>query len=437
MYLGRKQVLTAATVTLLISCSTNSIKDGADAFLEDYSEKLQKFYYATAEAQWLANTDITPEHDSLSVLTEKEYAAFVGSKEVIQRTRSLLSQKDELDPLQVRQLNKIMLAAAHRPGTIPAVTNELINAETKQNSLLYGFDFTLPQKDGTHRKVSTNEIDNILVKSMHVQKRLAAWETSKEVGKILKDGLADLQSLRNQVAREMGYSSFFDLEVADYGMTAQEMIDLMQELVRQLRPLYSQLHTYARYELAKRYNQPVPEKIPAHWLPNRWGQNWPGIVEAVNLDNFFKDKTKEWIVEQSETFYMSIGFPQMKQNFWEKSDLYPVPASSARKKNNHASAWHLNLQDDYRSLMSVEPNSRWFGTSHHERGHIYYYIEYSTPDVPLVLREGANRSYHEGIGELMKLASSRASVAAFSLSCISPPDTSSFPGRWPQRFACT
>lgn len=131
MYLGRKQVLTAATVALLISCSTDSIKDGADAFLEDYSEKLQKLYYATAEAQWLANTDITPEHDSLSALAEKEYAAFVGSKEVIERTRSLLSQKDELDPLHVRQLNKIMLAAAHRPGTIPSVTDELINAETK------------------------------------------------------------------------------------------------------------------------------------------------------------------------------------------------------------------------------------------------------------------------------------------------------------------
>ncbi len=57
--------------------------------------------------------------------------------------------------------------------------------------------------------------------------------------------------------------------------------------------------------------------------------------------------------------------------------------------------------------MSVIPNHRWFGTSHHELGHIYYYIEYTNPDVPLLLRRGANRSYHEGMGTLMEVAASQ------------------------------
>lgn len=112
-------------------------------------------------------------------------------------------------------------------------------------------------------------------------------------------------------------------------------------------------------------------------------------------------------MQQAEQFYMSIGFPAMKQNFWDKSDLYPIPPGGTRKKNNHASAWHMDLQDDYRSLMSVEADADWFGTTHHELGHIYYFIEYSLPEVPLLLREGANRSYHEGIGDLMDLASSQ------------------------------
>jgi peptidyl-dipeptidase A len=187
------------------------------------------------------------------------------------------------------------------------------------------------------------------------------------------------------------------------------MMAMMDQFVRELRPLYSEIHTWARYELAKRYKQPVPEQLPAHWVPNRWGQNWPGIVQAINLDELFKDKSAEWIVKQAEQFYVSIGFPPLKQNFWDKSDLYPVPEGSARKKNNHASAWHMDLQDDYRSLMSVEPDADWFGTTHHELGHIYYYIEYSTPEVPLLLREGANRSYHEGMGDLMDLASTQRS----------------------------
>ena len=54
--------------------------------------------------------------------------------------------------------------------------------------------------------------------------------------------------------------------------------------------------------------------------------------------------------------------------------------------------------------MSIEPNSRWFTTAHHELGHIYYYISYSTPGIPYLLRAGANRAFHEGIGDLIGLA---------------------------------
>ncbi|MGB6649388.1 MAG: M2 family metallopeptidase [Bacteroidota bacterium] len=388
---------------MAVSCSSD-VRPEANRFLDSFLPQFQRLYYEAAKAQWLANTDISDEHDSLSAAAEKRWAEYVGSRDVIEKTRSLLSRKGELDTLQTLQLEKIWLQAAHRPATIPEVVDSLIEAGTKQTSLLYGFDYLLPDRAGRTRRVSPNDLDKILVESKDPRERLAAWGTSKEVGIVLKDGLAELQRLRNRVAREMGYSSFFALEVADYGMTPNEMLALMDSLVAQLRPLYSELHTYARHKLARRYGSSVPDEIPAHWLPNRWGQNWPGIIEGLNLDELFEEKPKEWVVEQAERFYVSLGFSPLNQNFWDRSDLYPVEPGSTRKKNNHASAWHLDLRDDYRSLMSVEPNERWFGTTHHELGHIYYYIEYSTPEVPLLLREGANRSYHEGIGDLMDLA---------------------------------
>src|SRR3712207_8640362 len=49
---------------------------------------------------------------------------------------------------------------------------------------------------------------------------------------------------------------------------------------------------------------------------------------------------------------------------------------------------------------SVEPNSEWYETTHHELGHIYYYLTYTNPDVPVLLRGGANRAYHEAMGSL-------------------------------------
>ena len=129
-----------------------------------------------------------------------------------------------------------------------------------------------------------------------------------------------------------------------------------------------------------------------------------------------KAKSREFIVEQAEQFYVSLGFPKLPRTFYTRSDLYPADPASGRKKNSHASAWHVDLRDDVRSLMSVEPDSRWFTTAHHELGHIYYYISYSTPRVPFLLRGGANRAFHEAIGDLIGLAAgSRAYLDSIGL----------------------
>jgi peptidyl-dipeptidase A len=62
--------------------------------------------------------------------------------------------------------------------------------------------------------------------------------------------------------------------------------------------------------------------------------------------------------------------------------------------------------------MSVECNAYWYETVHHELGHIYYDLSYSNPDVPMVLRRGADRSFHEAIGSLMGLAAMQPRFAA-------------------------
>src|SRR5690606_2731930 len=124
----------------------------------------------------------------------------------------------------------------------------------------------------------------------------------------------------------------------------------------------------------------------------------------LNLDSVLKTKSAEWIVREAEKLYTSLDFDTLPAIFWQKSSLYPYPADSAVKKNNHASAWHMDLDKDVRSLMSVEPNAEWYETVNHELGHIYYYMAYSNPEVPVLLRAGANRAYHEAVGTMMGMA---------------------------------
>ncbi len=388
-----------------LETGNSNLQKNAQAFLDSFNTQYLKVYTAYNEAQWASNTKII-EGDSTNAVAEqkagKAYSDFAGSNAVVDKVQQFLREKENLTPLQVTQLESILYEAGNYTQKAADAVAQRIKAETDQTAKLYGFNYTI---DG--KPVTTNNIDSILKVETNVANRLKAWNTSKEVGKNLKSGLVRLRDLRNKVVQSLGYHDYFTYQVSQYGMISEEMINLCKEINRELNPLFRELHTYARYELAKKYNQTtVPDYLPAHWVPNRWSQDWSSMVEVegINLDSILSKKSPEWIMQEGEAFYKSLGYPALPQSFWQKSSLYPLPPGANFKKNNHASAWHVDRQEDVRSLMSVEPTTEWFETVHHELGHVYYYINYTNDSVPPVLREGANRAFHEAMGSMIGMA---------------------------------
>ncbi len=177
------------------------------------------------------------------------------------------------------QLEKILFEAGSNPQTVADIVKAKIKADTRQTELLFGYQYKINGKP-----VSANEIDGILNDSENLEQRLLAWRASKEVGKGLKNGLDNLRNLKNQSVQALGYADYFGYQVSDYGMTSDEMMQLCRQLVNDVWPLYRELHTWARYTLADKYKQEVPEMLPAHWLPNRWGQDWVGLVDVEGFD---------------------------------------------------------------------------------------------------------------------------------------------------------
>ena len=385
-----------------LMAAPSPIQERADRFLALVNAGYKGLYRVSSEAQWLAVTDVTPAHDAASETAGKAAAAFNGNPAIINEAKELLKHRGELNELTLRQLDQVLRNAAEAPMTNPELVAARVEAETKQASVLNSFEFKL---DG--KPITANDIDNKLDQSTDLTERRKVWEASKESGPALKPGLMKLRDLRNGVARELGHKDYFALQVAAYGMTTEELVKMHEDFLKELRPLYLQLHTWTKHKLAAKYKQPVPKRIPAHWINNRWSQNWDGLVEGADIEDRFKGRAAEWITKTAEQFYTGLGFNPLPASFWTKSDLFPLKPGETRKKNTHASCWHVDLENDIRSLMSVEPNSRWFYTAHHELGHGYYFMAYTRPEVPPLLRTGANPGYHEGMGELISLASSQ------------------------------
>src|SRR6201987_6101416 len=282
--------------------AASPIQERADRFLALANSGYQALYRVNSEAQWNALTNVTPEHDAASEAAGKAYAAFNGNPAIISEARELLTHEKELNELTIRQLKQLLLNAAEGPMTNPELMAKRVAAETKQASLMNGFEFKL-----NGQKITANQIDDKLEKSTDLAERKAVWEASKQIGPALKKNLVVLRDLRNGVAQEMKYPDYFSLQVAAYGMTTDEMLKMLEDWMATLRPLYLQLHTWTKYKLAEKFHQPVPKRIPAHWINNRWGQEWPGLVEAADIDNYFKDRKPEWIIKTAEQFYTGLG----------------------------------------------------------------------------------------------------------------------------------
>ena len=153
-------------------CAASPIQDRADRFLKLANAGYQALFRVNSEAQWLAVTDVTPEHDAAVEATGKAYAAFNGNPAIITEARDLLTHEKELTPLSVRQLKQLLLNAAEGPMTNPDLVAKRVEAETRQSSILNSFEFKLNGQRSRPTKSTTN------------WKRVRTWKSAGQFGKL-------------------------------------------------------------------------------------------------------------------------------------------------------------------------------------------------------------------------------------------------------------
>ena len=145
---------------------------GGGPFLATFTGLLAPVSTSAALADWAAATDVTPEHVAQRTGADKGLAALIGATSVIDRTKALLKNEKQLDDLTVRQLRKLLLAAAENPGTIPEVVARRVELETKQSAILDGYTFCLQPKGASCAKpITANDIDDVLKKSRDLSER--------------------------------------------------------------------------------------------------------------------------------------------------------------------------------------------------------------------------------------------------------------------------
>ncbi len=293
------------------------------------------------------------------------------------------------DPLLARQIDVLYRKYLSRQIS-PELLKKIL---AKENAAQRAFNVFRPTLDG--KEATNNDLRRILIESRDSDELRAAWEADKKVGPVVLADLKELVALRNQAARQLGFSDYYAMRLFLGEQDREQLIKLFDELDELTRGPFREAKLEMDAALAERYGIAVDELRPWHYQ-NPFFQDAPATPGALPESVYESLDT----VEVCRKFYEGIGLPV--DDVLARSDLYEKPG-----KNPHAFATDIDRSGDVRIFENVVPGREWLTTTMHELGHAVYFKNVAcksqtAPDtfsatLPYVLRSDAHPLCTEGV----------------------------------------
>ena len=392
--------------------------ESAEQFITRVNGALTALAQEAQAAGFTLDTFITPDTQLLNAKANDRYLAYL-SKAVAEAKRY---DTQQLAPATARALMKLRLNVA-APAPDDAHKRARLTQLEAQLEAKYGEGKYCPRGPASCRNL--DQLSDILARSRNYDELTEAWKGWHGVGAGMREDYREFVALANEGARELGFKDLGVMWRAGYDMSPEEFDAASERLWQQVKPLYDGLHCYARARLARRYGEdkvPPGKPLPAQLLGNMWGQQWnkiyPDILKPYATASIetadARLKAQKWdpvrMAHSAESFYTSLGFPQLPKTFWERSML---TRPRDREVVCHASAWDMASPGDVRIKTCLEPTEEDLYTIYHELGHAYYYLSYANQ--PYLFRDGANDGFHEAIGDTVNLSVTPAYLAKIGL----------------------
>ncbi len=392
-------------------------EETADEFVERINRDLTDLGIEVSAAAWTQATYINQDTQLLAAKAYERYLGFFS--EAVEQAR-LFDGKPMSDASR-RALDLLKLGVAAPAPADPEKRAELATLLAGMEAK-YGSGKYCPQ--GPESCVDETRLKQVLETSRDYDELLDAWLGWRSTAQRIRPDYIRFVELANEGARELGYADLGAMWRSGYDMPADDFTREAERLWGQVEPLYEQLHCYTRSRLADHYGAdkvPAGKPIPAHLLGNMWGQQWDAVydllepypgVSDLDVDSALVKQNYDAVkmTRSAEAFYRSIAFPALPETFWERSML---TKPRDRDVQCHASAWHMDGDEDVRIKQCIRPTYEELRTIYHELGHIYYYLWYK--DQPNLFQTGAHDGFHEAVGDTVNLSMTPAYLAQIGL----------------------
>ncbi len=328
-----------------------------EEFLKDFVPEVARKTTQLNKAYWILETTGSSDAADLKAELDTEVRLLFNDPEVYQKL--LAWDQEPHEPLAKRQLN-VLIRTFKQNQVSKKLLEEMSQKEATLGQSYANFRAVL---DG--KKLSENEIREILKHEENGEKRKKAWEASKEIGAILAPQILALVNLRNQAAKELGFSDYFQMQLELQEVDAKWLLKTLETLAQKSETAYA--------KVLREIEKSQGDLNPWSWS-DPFCQEDP--LDARELDELVRDVD---IAKVSEAFYKKMGIDVSP--ILSRSDLFERPG-----KSQHAFCMHLDRSGDVRTLNNIQPSIRWLETVLHELGHAIYELGFDET-LPWLLRE--------------------------------------------------
>ncbi|KAK3595060.1 hypothetical protein CHS0354_043155 [Potamilus streckersoni] len=395
--------LLLAVLILLIRTSVGSHEEDARHWLQQYDLQASQIYRQVALAEWKYSTDFTNQNEQLLMKALVIKASFERNAAVKVSEFDWARFGSETIKRQMKIISDIGASAMADISKYKRLLELVI-----QQKKIYNTAEVCLNED---RCMSLYpDLRRLYAESKNESDLRRAWQLWRDqTGSKMRGIYEELVLLQDEAVSYIGYPNMAEYWLSRYESSRFE--SELEEIWKQVRPLYGMLHTYVKHHLWHQYGRKLfPESghIPAHLLGNMWAENWMNIIDQVipypglqKIDITSNLRSETYTVrkmfEAAENFFVSLGFDRLSRSFWTNS-VFTHPGGG---NDCEASAWYIDT-NDVRIKMCAEVTMEDFLRIHRELGHVYYHLHSET--LPVSFRDGANLGFHEAVGGAISLS---------------------------------
>lgn len=347
--------------------------------METLERDLEALETSFHRAYWESQVDANDANDRRRQELELEVRRAKGDPETFAAIKAA-AESPTHDPVLRRQLHVLLLSLTANQ------MDEEIRARIVELSSSVESDFASFRPLFNGRRLSENDVDELLDNATDDAMRRGVWEASKEVGSLVADRVRELARLRNEAARTLGYADYYRMSLELQELDESLLFGAMDDLEHMTEDTFVVWKEALDDRLRQRFG--VTELYPWHYA-----------------DPFFQSLPRDAKVALDDLLGEASAAELAKRTFaaWDidlsgvlgASDLYP-----RERKCQHAFCLDVDRSArDVRILANTVPGERWIEIMLHEAGHAAYDVSIDA-QLPYFLRRPAHTFVTEAIALL-------------------------------------